>query len=45
MLDLQKYLAYEEAISSFIDRIDFAEIQRREADILSLENGAFTYNI
>lgn len=35
----------EEAISSVIDRIDFAEIQQREADQLSLENGAITYHI
>ena len=35
----------EEAISSVIDKIDFAEIQQREADILSLENGAITYHI
>ena len=35
----------EEAISSVIDRIDFSEIQQREAEVLSKENGAFIYNI
>jgi Rrf2 family protein len=35
----------EEAISSVIDRIDFSEIQQREADVLSRENGAIIYNI
>ena len=35
----------EEAVSSVIDRIDFADIQQREADILSMENGAMTYHI
>jgi len=35
----------EEAISSVIDKVDFSEIQHREADVLSKENGAITYNI
>jgi Rrf2 family protein len=37
--------AVEEAIASVIDRIDFSEIQQREADVLSQENGAIIYNI
>jgi Rrf2 family protein len=35
----------DEAISSVIDRIDFSEIQQRETDLLSKENGAIIYNI
>ena len=35
----------EEAISSVIDKIDFSDIQQREADVLSKESGAITYNI
>ncbi len=35
----------DEAISSVIDRIDFSEIQQRETEVLSRENGAITYHI
>jgi Rrf2 family transcriptional regulator, iron-sulfur cluster assembly transcription factor len=35
----------EEAVASVIDRIDFAEIQEREAELLSKESGAITFYI
>ena len=35
----------EAAVSSVIDRIDFAEIQEREAELLSKESGALTFYI